>query len=311
MAGARKYIVNDNFFDAIDTESKAYWLGFIYADGCVTTHKNSNSKILEIGLQLSDKDHLEKFKQDIETSYRITEKKNSCRISIVSEKIFNDLNKYGIVARKSNSIKPPRKDMIPEHLEHHFIRGIFDGDGGFTLGDKYLTFAINFCGTKETCEYILDYFNLNVAINGKKGTNENFRQLRIKGNVQSLQIANKLYEDATVYLDRKYDQYTQLQQLNDVQNLIDEISKLEFDIKKLEMTRLLKSGLTGKEIASIYECGETNLTRYTKEYRNKERLEKEKIVLDLFNNGITNKSEIHRQTGFSRDYIRKVLKQVN
>ena len=32
---------NENFFDIIDTEEKAYWLGFIYADGCISHRKKT------------------------------------------------------------------------------------------------------------------------------------------------------------------------------------------------------------------------------------------------------------------------------
>lgn len=309
---ARKHTVNDNFFEVIDSEAKAYWLGFIFADGCVTKHKNSNSKILEIALHIKDIDHLRKFQEDIETDYKITTRnKVSCRISIVSSKIFDDLHKYGIVERKSNIVKPPVDGLIPKHLEHHFVRGIFDGDGGFTTGDKYFTFAVNFCGTIDICKYVLDYFNLKLAIYNKKGTNENFGQIRIKGNIQSLNVANLIYEDATIYLDRKYKQYVQLQQLNEVQGLIDELSEIEHTLKKHEMVKLLKEGYTGKEIASMFNCGESNITRYVKEHKEMEKQHKEEKVIDLYNQGVTNKSEIHRLTGFSRDYIRKILKQVN
>ncbi|WP_258049556.1 hypothetical protein [Clostridium weizhouense] len=30
-----KYIQDDSYFEKIDTERKAYWLVFLYADGCV------------------------------------------------------------------------------------------------------------------------------------------------------------------------------------------------------------------------------------------------------------------------------------
>lgn len=306
----RKYSVNDDFFETIDTEEKAYWLGFIYADGYVTTHKNNNSKILEIGLKLSDKEHLEKFKVSIESNHRIFIKNdNVCKISIVSKKLYYDLDNLGINEKKSLIIKP-KLEKIPNHLQHHFIRGIFDGDGGFTIGDKYTTFAVNFCGTVDTCRYVLEFFDLHLKIN-KKNEEVNFGEIRIKGNKQAQAIADQIYKDSTVYLDRKYNQYVQLQQLNQVLYCIDEINKLEFSLTRLKIINMMESGLTGEEIASTLGCVPSNLTRYVKDYKQNIREDNEQMILDLYKNTTTNKSEIHRLTGFSRDYIRKVIKSFN
>ena len=50
---------NIHFFDIIDTEEKAYWLGFLFADGAVTQYKHSYD--IELSLQIGDKEHVEKF----------------------------------------------------------------------------------------------------------------------------------------------------------------------------------------------------------------------------------------------------------
>ena len=55
---------NKDYFEEIDTEEKAYWLGFIYADGSINPSKNG----LEISLKYSDKTHLQKFKKSIKYS---------------------------------------------------------------------------------------------------------------------------------------------------------------------------------------------------------------------------------------------------
>ena len=31
-----KYVYNKDYFEKINTSEKAYWLGFLYADGCIT-----------------------------------------------------------------------------------------------------------------------------------------------------------------------------------------------------------------------------------------------------------------------------------
>ena len=53
--------INENVFETIDSEEKAYWLGFLYADGSVT-----NRSDIDISLQLSDERHVEKFYNFIE-----------------------------------------------------------------------------------------------------------------------------------------------------------------------------------------------------------------------------------------------------
>ena len=52
---------NENIFDIIDTEEKAYWLGFIFADGYIETPKPNMKYTFEICLSCKDKHHLEKF----------------------------------------------------------------------------------------------------------------------------------------------------------------------------------------------------------------------------------------------------------
>ena len=49
---------DNTVFDTIDTEEKAYWLGFMYADGYVQNNGNS----VELSLKGSDVEHLEKFR---------------------------------------------------------------------------------------------------------------------------------------------------------------------------------------------------------------------------------------------------------
>lgn len=51
-----KYTFNENIFSIIDNEEKAYWLGFLYADGYLT-----DQGLFGCALQEKDKAHLNKF----------------------------------------------------------------------------------------------------------------------------------------------------------------------------------------------------------------------------------------------------------
>jgi len=134
----KKYIVDESFFDIIDTKEKAYWLGFLYADGFVIK-KDENS--IYTGLGLKDIDHVEKFKKEIKSTHKIKSNKsnNFFTIHINSKKFSKNLIKNGCVPRKTNIINFP---MLRDDLLHHFIRGNFDGDGCITNTARTISFNL-------------------------------------------------------------------------------------------------------------------------------------------------------------------------
>ena len=111
--GIRKHFFDENYFESIDTEEKAYWLGFIAADGCIVKSGDYNSYRLYINLGNIDENHLQKFlnsinANDIEiqhyTSTSGFSNKNgtkTSRIVLNSLKLCKDLSKYNIHERKS------------------------------------------------------------------------------------------------------------------------------------------------------------------------------------------------------------------
>lgn len=205
--------LNEDYFEIIDTEHKAYWLGFLYADGCIS--KNNSS--IELTLKYSDKYHLERFKQDIESDTEITDGYRQCKIStnpekqlryarfvITSLKMKNDLIKLGCFSAKSLILKFPSIEQVPNHLITHFIRGYFDGDGCISIDkSKTLSIAFQVTGTYDVLKNIKDYF----SIKAEPRQVINVYDLRCKGNVKALGIFDILYENATIYLQRKYDIY--------------------------------------------------------------------------------------------------------
>ena len=69
-----EYYYNKDYFKIINNEHKAYWLGFLYADGYVEPiYRKDKIKAfrLELSLQESDEDMLLLFKKDIETNVAI------------------------------------------------------------------------------------------------------------------------------------------------------------------------------------------------------------------------------------------------
>ncbi len=212
---------NHNYFDNIDTEIKAYLLGFFIADGWLNV---GNSRF---GLQIKEEDNIvlhyikNEFVNDsvISTKNRTTEtvtRKNISTIRWTSshmKDIF--MNKYKILENKTydKTFMFPFEE-IPEHLIRHFIRGFFDGDGCFSKIRQSLSITI-ISTSLNFLNQIAKYFtNLSEGINevireiNGKTTNYytlNFNFERTDKPEKVLKIYNYLYDDSELYLIRKKD----------------------------------------------------------------------------------------------------------
>ncbi len=221
------YICDYEYFKNIDTESKAYWLGFIYADGWVTVNSNTNSGHVGIQLQKNDVNHLKKLNKDINGNYPITfgekpciissnpEKLNPyCRIRIYSIDMVNDLIDHGVNSNKSYNITFPD---IQENLIRHFIRGFFDGDGcvrsrtrKLASGKikKYPACDIT-CHEKDFLQSIRSYI-YSQGINSYIYPDGSSFRLYLSGLEDNITFLDYIYKDSIVYLDRKYKRYQEI-----------------------------------------------------------------------------------------------------
>jgi hypothetical protein len=203
------YDVNENYFDVIDTEEKAYWLGLLTADGCI--FKSSNG--IRLSLMHSDHNHVEKFKKSIESEHPIEIRKSGgysdtalvSTLTITNKHLHQALINLGFSSVKTLNERPAKQ--IPEHLIHHYIRGIFDGDGWITYGYNYR--EIGFGMGKDILEYIKDIFErlAGVKTTYKVKFRKNVYIYRISAKQEILKALNFMYSDATIYLDRKYNRY--------------------------------------------------------------------------------------------------------
>ena len=200
-----KYDINENIFEVIDSEEKAYWLGFLYADGYVDTDRG-----IDLTLQELDLDHLKKFRDFIGGNIKIQEKNISLnnksfkayRVGVSRKKIANDLINLGCFQNKSLILKFPTFEQVPENLIHHFMRGYFDGDGSIRFSQGQLTFSV--LGTKEFLD-VYDTFLLRLGMKKcKYSMCGKAYELRHGGNIQVKKIFNFIYNNATIYLERKY-----------------------------------------------------------------------------------------------------------
>lgn len=218
---SRKYSYNKDFFKVIDTEEKAYWLGFIYADGYIVNGiKGKNNDSLGITLSNKDKEHIEKFKKSIDSNHpiRIYKSKygsNSARIIIQDEELVADLIELGVLRNKSLILKFPTTDVVDKSLIYHFIRGYFDGDGSFKKkGQKLNGYDFSVLGTIEFLTELRTYLGVDNEIRKcNKNNDSNNYHLTFGGNQKVKQVANMLYGNAKIYLDRKYKRYREIENM--------------------------------------------------------------------------------------------------
>jgi hypothetical protein len=211
---ARKRPINDSFFYKIDTEEKAYFLGFMYADGCVNIRKNpkrdnSTIYVARIALQQGDKDILEKFSKLVYNDiilnkyiYKDGRGQDEYILNMHSKKICEDLIKLGCVQRKSSIIKFPTFEQVPENLYHHFLRGYFDGDG--SVGNyKNNNYRVSITSSNEFVFGWSNFFKSKVNSSGWINRFKNYATISYAGRLISLKFRDILYNNATIYLTRK------------------------------------------------------------------------------------------------------------
>jgi intein/homing endonuclease len=195
-----------DYFENIDSEVKAYLLGFIFADGNVF----NNQLALEIGVR--DKENLILLKSELKSKAKISYRKRPntevVTTRINSERLCNSLAKYGIVPNKTmNTHHLPNN--IPKEYLRHFLRGVFDGDGWISIKfDKYYCMGYVCCYASMAEDFRTMANSLIEDKNDVKITNkggEHSYVIQFQRTVQVKQLAAALYKDSNYYLSRKYE----------------------------------------------------------------------------------------------------------
>ena len=214
--------INHDYFENIDSEHKAYWLGFIYADGSITKkvyEKGSYTYRLRMELMFEDKYILEQMALDLESDLKPKEyynntshfegynkPKHTAYIMFSSKKMGEDLVKLGVMPNKTLILKS--LPSIPDNLMKHFIRGYFDGDGSVYL-TKDNTIKTAFYGTHDFINSIQDFLIKELDLTKKKITDQKEANVSFVGMAkqESEKIYHYMYDEATIFLNRKYEKY--------------------------------------------------------------------------------------------------------
>ena len=201
--------VDIDFFSKIDSEEKAYVLGFIYADGYIS------GKYFGFKQSAKDKEILEKIRTALKSEHKIGEYVNNngygqgnnyCSLIISNEKMVADLQKLGVVFNKSKIIQFPSEEQVPAFLLPHFIRGYFDGDGSIYRIKQGNSYGVSFTGTEHFLTGVSKFFQANgieTIAQVSKYPNKDIYEYKIGGRNNIKMIGKVLYNKATIYMSRK------------------------------------------------------------------------------------------------------------
>lgn len=202
---------NRNIFNKIDNEEKAYWLGFIVADG----YLNINKHMLRIKLGNRDRSHLIKFikfiggnEEMLKSEIHSETGNENFYVSLYSKEVMNDLISLGIEQAKSGKEKVCN---IDKKYYRDFIRGLWDGDGFIRENLS----GIGLVGSEEVLAFVQNYFNDSLGVKPLKiYPHCNTFKIEYRSTRKAIPlILNHLYGDKDVALDRKKELATKIEKI--------------------------------------------------------------------------------------------------
>ena len=205
-----------NFFDSIDNEEKAYWLGFIMADGYTKLGKNNKPAQMTIEIGKKDIEILNAFKKSIKSNHIIRERSRKtctgkiseiCSITISSQHLTSKLISYGVIPNKTY-IGFINEEIFSdnEELIFHYLRGYSDGDGTINKRKGNYVFKL-VIKSKSILDTISNWIKKYCNIDPKITIWEDAYRLSVQNKKDYFIFLEKLYKNANIYLDRKYQNY--------------------------------------------------------------------------------------------------------
>jgi len=235
--------INPNYFNIIDCQEKAYFIGFIAADGYI--HKNGYK--LVIGLNIKDKEILEKFCKLTGCTNKISESKVFDKrtnkyyyhavLQICSKDFVKTLEKYGL---DNNKTKNYIIKNIPDEYVKDCIRGLIDGDGHISMR------IVELITTLENIRFIQKW-----SLKHNIKSQNHIEEIKKENNVYKFyfgkdrfKLLDLIYNNSKIHLSRKYINYQK--------------SKYKFEnrtkIVKNRKVFVYKDGIYINEFNSLVEC---------------------------------------------------------
>lgn len=199
--------MDENYFEFIDDEYKAYFLGYLITDGCVHVPKDGRQSSISLSIKNEDNYILYILKEKIKLNTDVIIDKRGCStISMRSDKIAKDLSKFGVVPNKTEITFFPilsRKDLMP-----HLVRGMIDGDGCIrSTVNKYNKHihVVDICGTPKVVSGIVNFIEKELGIKSSSIYNysETFCQSKWQNINSFFILCDYIYKNSHIYLNRK------------------------------------------------------------------------------------------------------------
>lgn len=221
-----------NYFEKIDNVKKAYWLGFIAADGYI------NKDLTKLTISVKDLEILEKFKKDIESEHTISKIEHLDKrtnkvyleysIQITNNLFVKALSKW-VNWDKTNNFKFPK---IKEEYYSYFIAGLFDGDGSVYLRNNGTSTILcaNLISTKEVLQFIQEYLTkFNISIQSYTKVSENKDNVfKVYWYKDTVKVLDFIYQgNSDLYLSRKYSLYKLNRNFKPTRNRVQKV--LQYD----------------------------------------------------------------------------------
>lgn len=215
--GQRKDDFNQRFFDSIDTPEKAYVLGLLWADG----HNAVETHAVSLELAVQDEAILLQIRDLVGSTrplrYRASRRVVSQRtgkvyhsrplrvLNLYSKHMCQILLSLGMQQRKTSVLRLP---LISPSLMNHFMRGLFDGDGGTVIVRSHrkrppiftVFTAKNEALATEVCHEIRCYTGVQMKIY----PDGNAFAVKSYALIDQYVVWGWLYKDSTIHLARKY-----------------------------------------------------------------------------------------------------------
>lgn len=203
-----KYTLNELYFEKIDHCDKAYILGFLIADGSISSKNNT----VKLCLKKEDSYILNYINNLINSNRPININKKYPSLSIVNKKIHNDLISLGLYPNKTFSVKIPK---IPGNMFFHFLRGVFDGDGYLYIRkDRKATGCAGIVGHIDfllQIQKILNKSYIASTIYKNSGNHPEIVELRVGKYNDIINLFEKMYNNCEkLFLTRKFDKFVEL-----------------------------------------------------------------------------------------------------
>ena len=196
--GPKSKIEKEDFFDEIDSEEKAYFLGFILADANVSVINGQYS--LKFHIAYKDKEIIDKFLKTINSTNKKQHKKNgeleSYYVSLTSVHMCKSLIKWGVIPQKTGK-EEIHSDILKNEFLRDFLRGYFDGDGITDISKK----RSGFVGSEKIINQILEILDENLTTYFS-GENKKVKYF-LGGKKFSRKLYDYLYKDTNIFLSRK------------------------------------------------------------------------------------------------------------